>query len=282
MSFDPLDRARLLPRLEAAGFAFSKSMGQNFVTAAWVPETLAEAAGCDGGSVLEIGPGAGALTRALAKRAASVCALELDGRILPVLREATEDFDNVTICRGDVLTADLDALAREHLEKTPRVAAANLPYNITTDAVDRLVYCGLFSRVAVMVQREAARRLLAGPGDGDWCLAAARLRWKCRARAVSDVPPDCFVPAPRVTSTILRLELRDTPLCPTKSEAALLRVLAAAFRLRRKTFLNSASAALSLPKGDVARALERLGLDPAVRGEALTIQQLAALSDLLL
>ena len=112
MSFDPLDRARLIPRLEAAGFSFSKSLGQNFVIAAWVPEKLAEAAGCDGGSVMEIGPGAGALTRALAKRAASVCALELDGRILPVLREATKDYDNVSIVQGDMLSADLGALAR--------------------------------------------------------------------------------------------------------------------------------------------------------------------------
>ena len=123
------------------------------------------------------------------------------------------------------------------------MAAANLPYNITTDAVDRLVYCGLFSRVAVMVQKEAARRLLAAPGEGDWCLASARLRWKCRARAVADVPPDCFVPAPRVTSTILCLELREDPLCPVKNEAGFLRMLGAAFHLRRKTFLNSAAAA---------------------------------------
>ncbi len=278
---NPLDREQLLPRLERAGFRFSKGLGQNFVTAPWVPETLAEAAGCGKNTaVLEVGPGAGALTRCLAHRAGSVTAVEKDERILPVLREAVEDFDNVRIVLGDVLKLDLRALAEAMPEKE-KVAAANLPYSITTQAVEALVAPDVFSRVAVMVQREAADRLLSRPGDRDWCLAAARVGWRYEGRRIREVPPDCFVPAPHVVSEILCFDRLEAPRVPVRDEAAFLKVLSAAFFQRRKTFANSAAAALGIGKERVSTALLEAGLSPTVRGEALDYGELARITDAL-
>ncbi len=279
---DPCNPKELIPRLERAGFRFSKSMGQNFVIEEWVPRTLAEASGCDADwAVMEIGPGAGALTRQLALRAGAVAAVELDERIIPVLRETTADFDNVSIILGDALKLDPETFAREKMDGRRRMVCANLPYNITSEIIEKLVYSGLFERMTFMIQREAAEKLTAQPGDKQWCLFAAKIQYLARAQIVCDVPPECFVPAPHVTSSIVRLDMLPEPAVAPGDEALFHRVLSGAFHLRRKTLLNSLAAAMSLNKDKLTTAMERAGIAPNIRGEALSLAQLAALSDAL-
>ncbi len=279
---DPCNPKELIPRLERAGFRFSRSMGQNFLIEEWVPRSLAEAAEVDGGwSVMEIGPGAGALTKQLAMRAGRVAAVELDERILPVLGETLAPYDNVTVTLGDAMKLDLAAFCREKLP-APRMVCANLPYNITAEAIDKLVYSGLFGRLAFMIQKEVAEKLTARPGDKQWCLFAGRIQYKAEASVICDVPPECFVPAPHVTSSLVRLDMRPTPAAAPRDEAKFQRVLAGAFHLRRKTLVNSLTAALSMPKEAILAAMESVGLSPTVRGEAVPLGDLAALSDALM
>lgn len=279
---DPCNPKELIPRLERAGFRFSKSMGQNFLIEEWVPRSLAEASGCDRGwSVMEIGPGAGALTRQLAMRAGTVAAVELDERIIPVLGETLAPYDNVSVTMGDAMKLDLAAFCEEKLP-APRMVCANLPYNITAEAIEKLVYSGLFTRLNFMIQKEVAQKLVARPGDKQWCLFAARVQYLAEAQIICDVPPECFIPAPHVTSTIIRLDMRAKPAAAPRDEAHFQRVLAGAFHLRRKTLVNSLSAAMSMPKDRLLGAMEAVDIAPNVRGEALSLEQLAALSDALL
>ena len=280
---NPCNPKELIPRLERAGFRFSKSMGQNFVIEEWVPRTLAQASGCDESwAVMEIGPGAGALTRQLAMRAGSVAAVELDGRIIPVLRETVEGCDNVSITNADVLKLELAEFCREKLDKPQRMVCANLPYNITAQTIEKLVESGLFRRLTLMIQKEVAQKLTARPGDSQWCLFAARLQYRAAAQIMCDVPPECFVPAPHVTSAIVRIDMLPEPAVQPKDEAMFLRVLSGAFHLRRKTLINSLTAAMSLPKERLLNAMELADIDPRARGEALSLQQICRLSDALL
>ena len=269
--------------LERHGFRFSKAMGQNFLIDPSVPQHIAEAAGLDDSTgVLEIGPGIGCLTAELSKRAKRVLSVELDGALQPILAETLRGCENVELLFGDVLRQDLDALVGERFSDCARVAVcANLPYNITTPVLTRLAERDCFARVTVMVQREAALRACARENAPDYGVFPITVQWRYAPDLLFDVPPHCFLPAPHVTSTVLRLERRSEPLCPARSEAALFALVKAAFRERRKTLCNAMMHGLGLSREEAAAALAACGLPERVRGEALSIPQFAALSDAL-
>ena len=264
-------------------FRFSKSMGQNFLTAAWVPEDIAASAGLDEETgVLEIGPGIGCLTRELSKRAGKVVSVELDRSLQPILAETLTGCENVEVVFGDVLKQDLPALLEETMPGLRRVVCANLPYNVTSPLLTALIEADCFETITVMIQREVARRICAGPGSPDYGAFGLFVRWHCVPELLFDVPPDCFVPQPKVTSSVIRLTRRAEPPLPVKDEALLFRVIRAAFNQRRKTLVNALSSGLGLGKDGLERILTELGLDPRVRGETLDLRAFAAVSDKIL
>ena len=266
--------------LQRHGFRFSKALGQNFLTAAWVPERIAAEAGLDENTgVVEIGPGVGCLTAELAKRAGRVAAIELDKALLPVLRETLRDFDNVTVISGDATKMDLRALVARELPGLRPVVCANLPYNVTSPLLTALIEAGCFETITVMIQREVARRICAGPGNPDYGAFGLFVQWHCETELLFDVPPSCFVPQPKVTSSVIRLTKRSAPPLPVLDEKLLFRVVRAAFNQRRKTLVNALASGLGLGKEELEVVLGEFGLDPRVRGEALEIGAFAAISD---
>ena len=262
-------------------FRFSKSMGQNFLTAAWVPEDIAASAGLDEHTgVLEVGPGVGCLTKELSERAGKVVSVELDKALKPVLAETLADCENVEIVFGDVLKQDLPALVEERMPGMRRVVCANLPYNVTSPLLTAFLEAKCFETVTVMIQREVARRICAGPGSADYGAFGIFVQWHAAPELLFDVPPSCFVPQPKVTSSVIRLTRREKPPVPVRDEALLFRVVRAAFNQRRKTLVNALSSQLpELEKGQVEEILVSLGFDPRVRGEVLDIAGFAAISD---
>lgn len=262
------------------GFRFSKSMGQNFLIESWVPQDIASASGAGPGTgALEIGPGIGPLTRELSARADRVVSIELDRSLLPILSETMGDRDNVEIVPGDALKLDLAALVAEKLPGLTPVACANLPYNITTPAITALLEAGCFSSITVMIQREVARRICAAPGTGDYGAFSVYCQYHARTELLFDVPPQCFIPAPKVTSSVLRLTPKPAPE-EVDDPDHFFRLVRAAFAQRRKTLLNGLSAAFGTQysKAELSRLLEACGLSVDVRGERLSIEQFARLS----
>ena len=262
-------------------FRFSKSMGQNFLTAAWVPEDIAASAGLDEHTgVLEVGPGVGCLTKELSERAGKVVSVELDKALKPVLAETLTDCGNVEIVFGDVLKQDLPALAEERMPGLRHVVCANLPYNVTSPLLTAFLEAKCFETVTVMIQREVARRICAGSGSADYGAFGIFVQWHAAPELLFDVPPSCFVPQPKVTSSVIRLTRREKPPVEVMDEALLFRVVRAAFNQRRKTLVNALSSQLpELEKGQVEEILVSLGFDPRVRGEVLDIAGFAAISD---
>ena len=188
------------------GFHFSKSMGQNFLIASWVPEDMVAGAGVTReNGVLEIGPGIGPLTVRLSGAAAKVVAVELDRALLPVLAETLAGRDNVQVVPGDILKLDLAALVEREFSGLVPMACANLPYNITTPVLTALIDSGLFSAITVMIQREVAARICAAPGTSDYGSFSVYCQYHTLPELLFDVPPECFVPAPKVTSSVLSL-----------------------------------------------------------------------------
>ena len=267
--------------LDRHGFRFSKSLGQNFLTAAWVPERIAEAAGLDEQTgVLEVGPGIGCLTEQLSRRAGKVLAVELDKALKPVLAETLAGRENVELLFGDVLKQDLPRLVEERLPGLRHVLCANLPYNVTTPLLTAFLEAGCFETITVMIQREVARRICAGPGTADYGAFGLFVQWHCETELLFDVPPSCFVPQPKVTSSVIRLTRRAAPPVQVKDEKLLFRVIRAAFDQRRKTLPNALSAGIEgLDKEQAARAVEEAGFDVRIRGEAVDLGGLATISD---
>ena len=263
------------------GFRFSKSMGQNFLIEGWVPRDIAEASGADSGcGVLEIGPGIGPLTVQLARRARQVAAVELDRALLPILSETLAPCRNVTVIPGDIMKLDLAALVNERLSGLTPIACANLPYNITTPVLTRLIESGLFASITVMIQREVALRICAAPGTADYGAFSVFCQYHTQPELLFDVGPECFLPAPKVTSAVLRLIPRREPPQTLVDEALFFRVVRASFAQRRKTLLNGLSSAFGAQVGKQAlrQAIEAAGLPPDVRGERLGIAEFAAVA----
>ena len=266
------------------GFHFSKSMGQNFLIEGWVPQQIAESAGCgEKIGVLEIGPGIGPLTAQLAKRCGKVVSVELDKALLPVLAETMGEFDNVEIVPGDIMKLDISTLISDKFNNLTPIACANLPYNITTPVITALLEAGCFARITVMIQREVALRICAAPGTSDYGAFSVLCQYHAQCERLFDVGPECFLPAPKVTSSVIRLTPHPKP-AVVEDEDAFFRVVRAAFAQRRKTLLNSLSSAFSAThsKDALRDAISACGLPEDVRGERLGIPEFAALAKILL
>ena len=262
------------------GFHFSKSMGQNFLIDPQVPHDIAAASQADGDcGVLEIGPGIGPLTAELAQRAGKVVSVELDQKLLPILEETMAPYPNVEIVPGDIMKLDLAGLVSGKLAGYRPLVCANLPYNITTPVLTRLLECGLFQSITVLIQREVARRICASPGSGDYGAFGLFVQWHMETELLFDVPPSCFVPQPKVTSSVIRLRRRENPPVPVNNEALLFRIIRAAFNQRRKTLVNALSSGLGLDKAVVEQCLEKCGFDTKIRGESLDIGRFAKIAD---
>lgn len=267
--------------LSRHGFRFSKSMGQNFLTAAWVPEDIADAAELDEDTgVLEVGPGIGCLTEQLSMRAGRVLAVELDKALRPVLAETLSGRDNVEIIFGDVLKLELAALVDEKMSGMRHVVCANLPYNVTTPLITAFLEAGCFDTVTVMIQREVARRICAKPATGDYGAFTVLVNWYAEPEMLFDVPPHCFIPQPKVTSSVIRLRARAAPPVEVKSKDMFFRVVRAAFGMRRKTLANALSAGFGeFSKETVGKIIADCGFDPKIRGETLEIGDFAKIAD---
>jgi 16S rRNA (adenine1518-N6/adenine1519-N6)-dimethyltransferase len=263
------------------GFRFSKSMGQNFLIADWVPRDIAAASGCDKDTgVLEIGPGIGPLTAQLALRAGKVTAVELDRALLPVLAETMAGFDNVEIVLGDILKLDIPALADEKLAGLHRMACANLPYNITTPVLTALLEAKRFEAITVMVQREVALRICAAPGTADYGAFSVFCQYHANCDLLFDVPPDCFLPAPKVTSSVIRMVPRGAPPQEVENERLFFQVVRASFAQRRKMLLNGLFSAFgsTFSKDELREIIAACGFSADIRGERLGIPEFAALT----
>ena len=277
---DLCDIREIKALLARHGFRFSKSMGQNFLIQSWVPRDIAAASGAGPGvGVLEIGPGIGPLTDRLAGLADRVAAVELDHSLLPVLAETMAGRDNVEIVPGDILKLDVPTLVGEKLAGLTPIVCANLPYNITTPVLTALLEARCFASITVMIQREVARRICAAPGTPDYGAFSVYCQVHAGTELLFDVPPDCFLPAPKVTSSVLRLTPRPLP-AEIEDEAFFFRVVRAAFAQRRKTLLNALGAAFGgqFSKEELAGLLADCGLPENVRGERLGIPEYAALA----
>ncbi|MDD6219984.1 MAG: 16S rRNA (adenine(1518)-N(6)/adenine(1519)-N(6))-dimethyltransferase RsmA [Clostridia bacterium] len=270
--------------LSEHGFTFSKSLGQNFLINPTVCPRMAEACGadCDTG-VLEIGAGIGVLTAELAKRAKKVVSLELDTRLIPVLAETLGEFSNVEVLNADVLKLDLNKLIDDCFQGMHVAVCANLPYYITSPVIMALLESRIpVDAVTVMVQKEAAARLCAPVGSRDAGAVTVAVNYYAQAEKLFDVSAGSFMPAPKVDSSVIRLNIRKEPPVEVSDEKFFFRVIKAAFGQRRKTASNSLSAGLGIPKDKVSAAIAVAGFEPSVRAESLTTQELALLSECLL
>ena len=263
------------------GFHFSKSKGQNFLTQRWVPQQIAEEAGVDETcGVLEIGPGMGPLTDQLCRRAGKVVAVEVDQSLRPVLAETMAEHTNLEIIFSDILKQNIPRLVEEKFGGMRKKACANLPYYITSDILAALLEAKCFESVTVMVQKEVAQRICAAPGTEAYGAFTVFCQYYACPEILFDVPPNCFIPQPKVTSAVLHLRVRTEPVCPVKDEKLFFRVVRASFSQRRKKLVNGlASGFGSLSKQQLQGAIEACGFDANVRGETLSIPEFARLAD---
>lgn len=271
--------------LQKYNFNFQKKYGQNFLVDTHVLEKIMDAAQITGDDcVVEIGPGIGTMTQYLAERAGSVVAVEIDRNLIPILQETLSEYDNVTIINEDILKVDLNRIVEEKNGGRPVKVVANLPYYITTPII-----MGLFENhvplqsITIMVQKEVADRMQVGPGTKDYGALSLAVQYYAKPEIVAVVPPNCFIPRPGVASAVIRLTRYEEPPVRVTDEAFLFALIRASFNQRRKTLANGLSNAqnLCLTRERVTEALESMGLSPTVRGEALTLSQFAALSELL-
>lgn len=269
------------PLLAEHGFHFSKAKGQNFLIANWVPERIAEEAGVDEtAGVLEIGPGIGPLTQQLALRAGKVCAVELDGRLKPILDMTVGEFENLEILWDDVLKQDIPALVREKFDGLRPMACANLPYYITSPILTALLEAECFESVTVMVQKEVAQRIAAKPGTADYSAFTVFCQFYAEPELLFDVPAGCFLPQPKVTSAVISLRTRKELPWQIESKEIFFRTVRASFAMRRKTLQNGLAAGFpELGKAGAGEVIEACGLAPNVRGETLDIPGFAAIAN---
>lgn len=267
-AMQPLFDAEHIRRtLARHGFHFSKLYGQNFLVAPWVAEQMT--ADIDSTqAVLEIGPGFGALTSLLCERAGAVVAVEVDKKLWPLLRENLAGFQNLTLVEADALRVDLKTLLPAGYR--PQLCA-NLPYAVTTPLLTAFMQADCFDHMTLMVQREVALRLCADPGSKAYGSFTVFTALYGRCEILFEVPPDCFIPRPQVTSSVIRLTpLRGADAPPPADRAGAERVCRAAFSQRRKTLQNALSAGLSRPRDELRPLLEQAGFDPGCRGETLS------------
>ncbi len=271
--------------IQKHGFDFQKKFGQNFLIDSHVLDKIIAAAEITKDDfVLEIGPGIGTMTQALAEAAREVTAVEIDRKLIPILQETLADYSNVTILNQDVLKTDIAAIAREKNGGQPIKVVANLPYYITTPIIMGLFESNVpVDSITVMVQKEVAQRMQAEPGTKDYGALSLAVQYYAQPYLAANVPPNCFIPRPNVGSAVIRLARYPKPPVQVKDERLMFALIRASFNQRRKTLLNGLKNApvLSLGREEILRAFEQTGLSENVRGEALTLAQFAALSDAL-
>jgi len=264
-------------------FTFQKKFGQNFLIDTHVLDKIINAAEITKEDmVIEIGPGIGTMTQYLAQAAREVVAVEIDRMLIPILEETLGEYSNVSILNEDILKVDLVKLVKEQNEDRLVKVVANLPYYITTPIVMKLFESHVpIKSVTVMVQKEVARRMQARPGTKDYGALSLAVQYYARPYIAANVPPNCFMPRPAVGSAVIRLERYEEPPVEVKDEQLMFRLIRASFNQRRKTLVNGLmnSAGLEFSKAEILEAFTEIGLDPDVRGETLSLQQFAGLSN---
>lgn len=271
--------------LKKYNFTFQKKFGQNFLIDTHVLDKIIQAAGITKEDfVLEIGPGIGTMTQYLCENARKVAAVEIDRNLIPILSETLSGYNNVTVIPGDILKLDINRLAKEYNGGRPIKVVANLPYYITTPII-----MGLFENhvplesITIMVQKEVADRMQAEPGTKDYGALSLAVQYYANPKIVANVPPNCFMPRPKIGSAVIKLSCHEKPPIEVQDEKLLFRIIRASFNQRRKTLQNGLnnSPEIALSKELIAEAIAELKLPPAVRGEALNLQEFAALSNII-
>ena len=271
--------------LQKYNFNFQKKFGQNFLIDTHVLDKIIRSANITKEDfVLEIGPGIGTMTQYLCENAREVVAVEIDKNLIPILSDTLSEYNNVTVINEDILKVDLNKLAQEKNGGKPIKVVANLPYYITTPII-----MGLFEShvpvesITVMVQKEVADRMQVGPGTKDYGALSLAVQYYAKPEIVANVPPNCFMPRPKVGSAVIRLTCHEQPPVQVKDEALMFRLIRASFNQRRKTLVNGLnnSPEVHVPKDVIAKVIEEMQLSPSIRGEALTLEQFAQLSNLI-
>ena len=266
-------------------FTFQKKFGQNFLIDTHVLDKIIRAADITKDDfVLEIGPGIGTMTQYLAEAAGEVCAVEIDKNLIPILQDTLKDYDNVTVINNDILKVDIRKMADEKHQGRPIKVVANLPYYITTPII-----MGLFENhvpvesITVMVQKEVADRMQVGPGTKDYGALSLAVQYYAEPYIVANVPPNCFMPRPKVGSAVIRLTRHSQPPVQVNNEKLMFQIIRASFNQRRKTLANSLKnyEGLSFDKEEIEQAIAACGFQPAIRGEALSLEEFAILSNVL-
>lgn len=271
--------------LQKYNFNFQKKFGQNFLIDTRVLDKIIDSAEITKEDcVLEIGPGIGTMTQYLAERAGAVVAVEIDKALIPILEDTLSEYDNVTVINDDILKVDVNKIVEEKNQGRPIKVVANLPYYITTPII-----MGLFENhvplqsITIMVQKEVADRMQVGPGTKDYGALSLAVQYYAKPEIVANVPPNCFIPRPNVGSAVIKLTRYEEPPVKVEDEKKMFALVRASFNQRRKTLVNGLTnaAELHISKEQITEALEKMGLSPTIRGEALTLEQFAQLSNLL-
>ena len=271
--------------LQKYNFNFQKKFGQNFLIDTHVLDKIIDAAKITKEDfVLEIGPGIGTMTQYLCENAREVVAVEIDKKLIPILEDTLSEYDNVTVLNEDILKVDINKLAEEKNGGKPIKVVANLPYYITTPIIMGLFESNVpLDSITIMVQKEVADRMQVGPGTKDYGALSLAVQYYAKPEIAANVPPNCFMPRPNVGSAVITLKRYEKPPVEVEDVKLMFRIIRASFNQRRKTLVNGLnnSPEISLPKEVIAEAIEKLGVSPSIRGEALTLEQFARLSNLI-
>ncbi|MBC5714282.1 16S rRNA (adenine(1518)-N(6)/adenine(1519)-N(6))-dimethyltransferase RsmA [Roseburia sp. BX1005] len=279
---NPKDTIEVLQKYK---FNFQKKFGQNFLIDTHVLEKIIDAAGITKDDfVLEIGPGIGTMTQYLCENAREVAAVEIDNNLIPILKDTLKEYDNVEVIHEDILKVDIQELAQRKNQGRPIKVVANLPYYITTPII-----MGLFeshvpiASITIMVQKEVADRMQAGPGSKDYGALSLAVQFYAKPEIVANVPPNCFMPRPNVGSAVIRLMRHETVPVDVLDEKLMFRIIRASFNQRRKTLANGLNNAPDIPlsKEQIQESITALGVPVNIRGEALTLEQFAKLSNIM-
>ena len=267
------------------GFTFQKRFGQNFLIDEHVLDKIINAAQIEeGDGVIEIGPGIGTMTERLCERASKVIAIEIDKDLIPILEDTLSEYENVRIINEDVMKLDLEELIKEEFCGMKVRVVANLPYYITTPIVMMLLESRIpITSITIMVQKEVAERMQAGPGTKNYGALSLAVQYYADTYIAANVPQNCFMPRPKVGSGVIRLNIHDTPPVSVVNEKIMFKLIRAAFNQRRKTLTNAVCnfEGLDFSKEEIAKSLAKMGLAETIRGEALTLQEFSQLTNLL-
>ena len=267
--------------LQKYNFIFQKKYGQNFLIDPHVLEKIVDAAQITTEDcVLEIGPGIGTMTQYLAESAREVVAVEIDRALIPILEDTLSAYDNVTVINQDIMKVDVQQLVQERKQGRPIKVVANLPYYITTPIIMSLLEKHVpLQSITIMVQKEVADRMQVGPGTKDYGALSLAVQYYAKPEMVANVPANCFMPRPGVDSAVIRLTRYPQPPVEVRDERHMFAVIRASFNQRRKTLANGLANGMGIPREQVVEALEEMGLSATIRGEALTLEQFAQLSN---